>query len=67
MLKNDAVQSVLLTAPGDDQRSHATLITKRQHQVKRRCHSLDDEMSIRDEIFESKSFEEQTVIVVNKG
>ena len=57
--------SDFLTAPGDDQRSHATTITKRQQQVTRRRHSLDDEFSIRDEIFENKSFEEQTVIVVN--
>ena len=58
-------RSDFLTAPGDPQRSQATMITKRQHQVKRRRHSLDDEISIRVEIFENKSFEEQTVIVVN--
>ena len=57
--------SDFLTAPGDDQRSHATTITKRQQQVTRRRHSLDDEFSIRDEIFENKSFDEQMVIVVN--
>ena len=61
----NANRSDFLAAPGDNQRSHATTITKRQHQVKRRRHSLDDELSIRDEIFENKSFEEQTVIVVN--
>ena len=58
-------RSDFLTAPGDLQCSQATTITKRQHQAKRRRHSLDDEISIRDEIFENKSFEEQTVIVVN--
>ena len=58
-------RSDFLAAPGDLQRSQATTITKRQHQVKRRRHSLDDDVSIRDEIFEKKSFEEQTIIVVN--
>ena len=58
-------RSDFLTAPGDLQHSQATTITKHQHQAKRRRHSLDDEISIRDEIFENKSFEEQTVIVVN--
>ena len=62
-----ATRSAFFSAPGDDQRSNATTITKQVKQtapVKRRRQSLDDEQSIRDEIFESKSFEEQTVIVV---
>ena len=63
-----AVRSAFFSAPGDDQRSEATTITKQVKQtapVKRRRQSLDDEQSIRDEIFDNKSFEEQTIIVVN--
>ena len=41
-----ANRSDFLTAPGDNQCSHATTITKRQHQVKRRRHSLDEELEV---------------------
>ena len=64
----NVLRRAFLSAPGDEQCSNATTITKQVKQtapVKRRRQSLDDEQSIRDEIFQSKSFEEQTIIVVN--
>ena len=64
----NVTRSAFFSAPGDNQSSNATTITKQVKQtapLKRRRQSLDDERSIREEIFQSKSFEEQTIIVVN--
>ena len=53
-------------APGDECRSQAKMITaaKRSGSAKRRRHSLNEDASISEQIFDEKSFEEQTVIVV---
>ena len=52
-------------APGDERRSQAKMITKRGHSAKRRRNSLDEDTPISEQIFDGKSIEEQTVIVVN--
>ena len=52
-------------APGDECRSQAKMITAKQSgAAKRRRHSMNEDASISDQIFDEKSFEEQTVIVV---
>ena len=58
--------SALNAAPGDECRTQAKMITaaKRSGSAKRRRHSMNEEASISDQIFDQKSFEEQTVIVV---
>ena len=59
--------SALNAAPGDECRTQAKLITaaKRSGSAKRRRHSMNEDASISDQIFDEKSLEEQTVIVVN--
>ena len=59
--------SALNAAPGDECRTQAKLITaaKRSGSAKRRRHSMNEDVSISDQIFDEKSLEEQTVIVVN--
>ena len=58
--------SVLNAAPGDECRTRAKLITavKSSGSAKRRRHSMNEDASISEQIFDEKSFEEQTVIVV---
>ena len=58
--------SALNAAPGDECRTQANLITavKRSGSAKRRRHSMNEDASISEQIFDEKSFEEQTVIVV---
>ena len=59
--------SVFNAAPGDECRNQAktiTAATKRSQSAKRRRHSLNEDMPISEQIFDEKSFEEQTVIVV---
>ena len=54
-----------IAAPGDERRSQAKMITKRSQSAKRRRNSLDEDTPISEQIFDGKSIEEQTVIVVN--
>ena len=54
-----------LAAPGDERRNQAKMITKRSQSTKRRRHSMDEDTPISGQIFNEKSIEEQTVIVVN--
>ena len=58
--------SALNAAPGDECRTQAKMITavKSSGSAKRRRHSMNEDASISDQIFDEKSFEEQTVIVV---
>ena len=58
--------SALNAAPGDECRTRAKLITavKSSGSAKRRRHSMNEDASISEQIFDQKSFEEQTVIVV---
>ena len=58
--------SALNAAPGDECRTRAKLITavKSSGSAKRRRHSMNEDASISEQIFDEKSFEEQTVIVV---
>ena len=64
-LNPENASSGFTAAPGDERRSQAKMITKRGHTAKRRRNSLDEDIPISEQIFDGKSIEEQTVIVVN--
>ena len=63
-LNPSSASIVFNAAPGDECRTRAKMITKRHHTAKRRRHSLDEDTPISEQIFDEKSFEEQTIIVV---